>query len=165
MELRIIVAIAANGAIGRNGDLLFHISADLRRFKQLTIGHPIIMGRKTFESFPKGPLPGRLNIVVTRNESYSHPGIETAHSLNDAIAIATSSGAEAAYVIGGGEIYRQALELADRIDLTEIDANVADADTFFPLPGSNNWTVEAIDHPAEPTIPPIRFITLRAVRH
>ncbi len=128
--ISIIVATARGGAIGRRGDLLFHISDDLRRFKAITMGHPIIMGRKTFESFPKGALPGRRNIVITRQSDYSAPGIETASSLDDAIAMVGD--VDELFIIGGGEIYRQAIDRTHRIYLTEIDAEVADADTFFP---------------------------------
>lgn len=136
-NLTIIAAVARGGAIGRHGDLLFHISDDLKRFKALTMGSPIIMGRKTFESFPKGPLPGRRNIVITRNSDYSRDGIETAASLDEAIAMCAES--EKAFVIGGGEVYRQAIDRADTIELTEIDAEVADADTFFPAIDETAW--------------------------
>jgi dihydrofolate reductase len=137
-NLSIIVAMTANGAIGRNGDLLFHISADLRNFKAVTMGHPIIMGRKTFESFPKGALPGRRNMVITRNSAYSAPDIETFPSLHDAIS-AVADDVEA-MVIGGGEIYSQAIALADTLHITEINAIVEDADTFFPAINPNEWT-------------------------
>lgn len=135
--ITIIVAVTRDLAIGDHGDLLFHISDDLRRFKALTTGHPIIMGRRTFESFPKGALPGRRNIVVTRNPEYSAPGIETAPSLSAAIALAQTASPEGidpseVFVIGGGEIYREALPLADRLQLTVIDAERPDADTRFP---------------------------------
>lgn len=136
-QLTIIVAVARRSAIGRRGDLLFHISDDLKRFKALTMDCPIIMGRKTFESFPKGPLPGRRNIVITRNRDYSRDGIETAASLDEAISMCT--GVEKAFIIGGGEVYRQAIGRADTIELTEIDAEVADADTFFPEIADTEW--------------------------
>ena len=129
-DITIIVAATRDMAIGNRGDLLYHISDDLKRFKSLTMGHPIIMGRKTFESFPKGALPGRRNIVVTRNISYTAPGIETASSVDDAVKMC--EGAERAFIIGGGEIYRQALPVADCIELTLIDAERPDADTRFP---------------------------------
>ena len=128
--ISIIVAATRDMAIGRGGDLLYHISDDLKRFKSLTMGCPIIMGRKTFESFPKGALPGRRNIVITRNPAYSAPGVEVAPSVS--VAIAMCEGAEHIYIIGGGEIYRQALPLADRLELTLIDAECPDADTRFP---------------------------------
>ena len=130
-SINIIVAVASDLAIGRAGDLLFHISADLRRFKELTMGHPIIMGRKTFESFPKGALPGRRNIVITRNRDYTAPGIETAASLDEAIALASST-ADEIMIIGGGAIYAEAIPRADRLILTEVADPCPDADTFFP---------------------------------
>lgn len=140
MSVTIIAALTRDLAIGHQGDLLYHISDDLRHFRALTTGHPIIMGRKTFESFPKGALPDRRNIVVTRNRDYAAAGIETAPSLQAAIELASTTpcpgnpGIDASniYIIGGGEIYRQALPLADRLELTVIDTERPDADTRFP---------------------------------
>lgn len=129
-QVNLIAAVCANGAIGRGGDLLYHISEDLRRFKSLTMGCPIIMGRKTFESFPKGPLPGRRNIVISRNPLYSPAGAEVYDSPE--AALAACADAEKVFIIGGGEIYRQFMPLADRLLLTEIDESPTDADTFFP---------------------------------
>lgn len=138
-QISIIVAITRNNAIGRGGDLLFHISEDLKQFKAVTMGHPIIMGRKTFESFPNGALPGRRNIVITRQEDYSANGIELVNSLQSAIDAVTDT--DEAFVIGGGEIYRQALPLCSRLYLTEIDAEIADADTFFPEINREEWEI------------------------
>ena len=135
----IIVAVARDGAIGRRGDLLFHISDDLRRFKRLTMGHPIVMGRKTFESFPKGPLPGRTNIVVTRRRDYDGRGATVAGSLDEALKIAAAEETGRIFIIGGGEIYRQAFGIADELELTDIDASVDDADTFFPAVNDVDW--------------------------
>lgn len=132
-NLSIIVAVDRNGGIGRGGDLLYHISADLRRFKDLTMGHPIIMGRRTFESLPKGALPGRRNIVVTSNSAYTAPGIETAGSVDEALSLVAD--AREAFVIGGASVYAEAMAHASRIYLTEIDASAEDADTFFPAIG------------------------------
>lgn len=137
MNISIIVATAHGGAIGRKGDLLFHISADLRRFKEITMGHPIVMGRKTFESFPKGPLPGRENIVITRQSDYNREGITVVGSLSDAIIAAND--VDEVFVIGGGEIYREAINQASTLYLTEIDAEVEDADTFFPAINREEW--------------------------
>lgn len=131
--ITIIAAVCANGAIGRRGDLLYHISADLRRFKQLTMGHPIIMGRKTFESFPKGPLPGRRNIVISRNPDYAPAGAEVYASPEEALEACGDAGE--VFVIGGGEIYSRFMPQASRLMLTEIDAAPDDADTFFPPHG------------------------------
>ena len=140
MKISIIVAVANNNAIGRKGDLLFHISADLRRFKEITMGHPIIMGRKTFESFPKGPLPGRQNIVITRQNDYARDGITVVGSFSEAL---TATGdVDEVFVIGGGEIYREAIKYASKIYLTEIDADVVDADTFFPTIDTDEWQID-----------------------
>lgn len=145
----IIVACTRDFAIGRSGDLLYHISDDLKRFKALTMGHPIIMGRRTFESFPKGALPGRRNIVVTRNPAYTAQGIETATSLDDALALCGGDSPNP-YIIGGGEVYRQALPLAERIELTLIDALAPDADTHFPLLTSSEWKIQDDDNGDRP---------------
>lgn len=148
MTIAIIVAATRDMAIGNKGDLLYHISDDLKRFKSLTMGCPIIMGRKTFESFPKGALPGRRNIVVTRNGDYRAENIETAPSVEAAIAMC--EGAERVYIIGGGEIYRQALPLASRLELTLVDAECPEADTRFPdvdlaAHGADNPTFDRTD--------------------
>ena len=110
------------------------MSADLKHFKALTMGHPIIMGRKTFEALPKGALPGRRNIVVTRNAAFAAPGAEIAGSLDEAIGMA--DGADA-YVIGGASIYSQALPCADKLYVTRIFAHADGADTFFPEIGTD----------------------------
>lgn len=143
----IIVAVARDGAIGRRGDLLFHISDDLRRFKRLTMGHPIVMGRKTFESFPKGPLPGRTNIVVTRRRDYDGRGATVAGSLDEALKIAAAEETGRIFIIGGGEIYRQAFGIADALELTAIDAAVDDADTFFPPVNDVDWELTEESEP------------------
>lgn len=143
----IIVAVARDGAIGRRGDLLFHISDDLRRFKRLTMGHPIVMGRKTFESFPKGPLPGRTNIVVTRSGDYDGRGATVAGSLDEALKAAAAEETGRIFIIGGGEIYRQAFGIADALELTDIDAAVDDADTFFPAVNDVDWELTEVSEP------------------
>lgn len=138
-NISIIVAITRNNAIGRKGDLLFHISEDLRQFKSITMGHPIIMGRKTFESFPNGALPGRRNIVISRQHDYAAPGIDVTSSLADAID--SLQQCDEAFIIGGGEIYRQALSLCTKLYLTEIDIDITDADTFFPQINRDEWDI------------------------
>lgn len=125
-----IAAVCRNGAIGRNGELLFRISADMRHFKELTMGAPIIMGRKTFESFPKGPLPGRRNVVISRRADYAPEGAEVFPSPE--AALEACAGAPEVFIIGGGEIYRAFAPLATGLQITEIDAAPEDADTFFP---------------------------------
>lgn len=155
--ISIIVAIARHSAIGKGGDLLCHMSADLRRFKATTTGHTVVMGRKTYDSLPKGALPNRRNIVVTRNASFAAERVETAHSLDEALRLADGD----AFVIGGAEIYRLALPIADRLYLTEIDAEFPDADTFFPEIDKNEWIlVETETHVADDKNPyPYAFTT------
>ncbi|MGM9846354.1 MAG: dihydrofolate reductase [Muribaculaceae bacterium] len=134
----IIVAVANGGAIGRKGDLLFPISADLKRFKELTMGNVIIMGRKTFESLPKGALPGRENVVITRNADYSKENITVFMDLRAAID-AKLVEEKKIFIIGGGEIYRQAMPLATNLYITHIEADAPDADTFFPEIEPEKW--------------------------
>ena len=127
MSLNIIAAVAANRAIGYENQLLYWLPNDLKRFKALTTGHTIVMGRRTFESLPKGALPNRRNIVLSRS-GQSFPGCETYASLAEALAHCTP--AEEVYIIGGATVYEQALPLADRLCLTEIDDTPAQADAF-----------------------------------
>ena len=138
----IIAAITASrGAIGKNGDLLFHISDDLRHFKELTSGHTVIMGRKTFESLPKGALPNRRNIVLTSNRQWSAPGVETAGTLGEALKM-SSSPDTTAFIIGGGKVYAESLPYADRLEITLIEAPEPDgADTFFPPIDPSEWEI------------------------
>ncbi|GFI13796.1 dihydrofolate reductase type 3 [Muribaculaceae bacterium] len=140
----IIVAIDRRGAIGRGGDLLFYIKDDLRRFKALTMGNTLVMGRRTFESLPKGALPGRRNIVVSRNAAYTAPGIEVAPSLEAALALA-ADGPGDTFVIGGGQIYAQALAKADVLELTVVDAEAEAPDTYFPAIPLDDYRVEKIE--------------------
>lgn len=142
--INIIVAIDARGAIGRGGDLLFHRRDDMRHFRDTTMGHTLVMGRKTFESLPGGALPGRRNIVVTRNDNFHAPDTETAHSLDEALAMATEGPGDT-YIIGGGEIYRQTLPRAKRLYLTVFDKAAPDPDTFFPAIPFDQYSVETID--------------------
>lgn len=153
MKIVIHVAIAQNGVIGRDGGLPWRLSTDLQRFKAATMGKPIVMGRKTWESFPKRPLPGRLNIVVTRDKNFRAEGAEVAHSLDDAIALANirgrcMAGADDICVIGGGEIYRQALAIADELHVTHVMAE-PDGDTVFPAIDPEVWEpVSSVEVPA-----------------
>ena len=136
-ELTIIVAVGEDNAIGKDNDLIWHLSDDLKHFKKLTSGHHIIMGRKTFESFPK-PLPNRTHVVITRQDNYKVPsGIVVVNSLEDALD--ASKDDPQPFIIGGGEIYRQALPLADKIELTRVHASFEGADTFFPELDKNSW--------------------------
>lgn len=148
--LTIIVAMGRNRAIGRKGQLPWHIPEDLAHFKALTMGHTIIMGHRTFESLPHGALPGRRNIVVSRTVT-SLPGCEVYSSINKIIALSSNghftplpsgggTGGEAAFAIGGASIYRQLLPYVSRIELTLVDTAPEDADTFFPELNPDEWT-------------------------
>lgn len=134
-ELVIVAAVARNGAIGIGNRLPWHLPADLRRFRALTSGHAVVMGRKTYESIGR-PLPDRQNIVVSRTAATSFPGCTTASSLPEALAAVDRPGP--VFCIGGAELYRAALPLAARLELTEIDADV-DGDAFFPEFDPAHW--------------------------
>tara|TARA_R110000851_G_scaffold293087_1_gene447659 strand:+ start:2548 stop:3078 length:531 start_codon:yes stop_codon:yes gene_type:complete len=147
-ELTIIVAAGENNAIGKDNDLIWHLSTDLKRFKALTNGHHIIMGRKTFESFPK-PLPNRTHIVITRQLDYKVPkGVIVVNSLQAAIVAAQSDSNP--FIIGGGEIYKQALGFVDKIEITRVHATFEKGDTFFPEIGKMEWQeIGRIRHAAD----------------
>ena len=128
------VAIGNDLVIGKGNGLIWHIPGDLPRFKRLTMGHPVVMGRKTFESILAilgNPLPGRTNIVVTRDKDWSHPGATVVHSLENAIETASALDQEEIFIIGGGQIYAEALPQTDRLYLTRI-FDTKEGDTFFP---------------------------------
>ena len=153
----LVVARAQNGVIGKDGKLPWHISADLKRFKALTMGSVMIMGRKTFESLP-GLLPGRRHIVLTRDPSWQADGAEVARDLDQALALA---GDQPVSVVGGAEIFEMFMGLADRIELTEVLADV-DGDTLMDDPrSSGGWRETAREeHPAEADRPAFAFVTL-----
>lgn len=140
MTLSIIVAVASDGAIGRANDLLWHLPADLKRFKELTTGHTILMGRKTFESLPRGPLPNRRNIIISRSLP-TQPGAEVYPTIQQAMEACASD--EEVFIIGGGEIYRQLLPDTERIYLTRVQASFPDAEVFFPELDPTEWIEEA----------------------
>lgn len=159
--LAAIVVVAENGAIGKNGDLLCHLPADLKHFKTITMGHTIIMGRRTWESLPKGALPGRKNVVITRNSEFEAPGAEVYHSLEEALdATVTDSNR---FIIGGGMLYREAFPLTSVLHLTRLHSSFHDADTFFPDFNTEEWEeTSREDHDADERNPyPYSFITLR----
>lgn len=150
MRISIIAAVAENGVIGRNGQLPWRLSDDLQRFKRLTMGHTIIMGRRTWESIGR-PLPGRRTVVVTRNPALQVDavGVETATSIDAAIQLAKDAGDDEAFIVGGAELYRQSLPRADRLHLTRVHAQV-DGDTRLPDVRWNDWRlVESKPHPAD----------------
>ena len=146
VEVVLVVAVARGGVIGADGALPWHLPADLAHFKRLTLGHAVIMGRATFESIGK-PLPQRLNIVLTRQADYAPPGVEVVPSLAAAYARAAAHGGPA-MVIGGAKVYAQALADAQRIELTEVHADVP-GDTHFPPLGADWREVAREDHPAD----------------
>lgn len=137
--LSIIVAIASDNGIGFENKLLVHLPADLRRFKEITKGHPVIMGRNTWFSLPKRPLPGRLNIVISNIEGETFEGAVTVYSIDEAIARCPDN--EESFVIGGAMIYKQFFQLADKLYITRMQ-NKFPADTFFPEIERTEWTVE-----------------------
>ena len=153
----LIVARAANGVIGRDGGLPWYIPVDLRRFKRLTMGTVMVMGRRTFDSLP-GPLPGRRHIVLTRDPDWHADGGETARGVEEALSLA---GVEPVSVIGGAEVFELFLPLADRIELTEVHIH-AEGDTAMADPrASGDWReVGREDHPAVDDIPAFSFVTL-----
>lgn len=130
-----IAAVAENNALGKNNELVWHLPNDFKRFKSLTTGHHIIMGRKTFESFPK-PLPNRTHVVITRNKDYNPEGCIVVDSIEKAIAICPEN--ETSYIIGGGEIYNLGLPFADQLEITRVHHSF-DADAFFPEINFNDW--------------------------
>lgn len=148
MIISLIVAMDENRGIGKAGKLPWHLSSDLKRFRELTMYHHVIVGRKTYGSIGK-PLLGRQMIVVTRNKDFKPEGCFVAGSVDDAVELARSRGESEAFVIGGAEIYAQALELADRIYLTQVHAEV-DADTLFAEFDPSRWAEkESIHHQAD----------------
>ncbi len=136
MKLSLIVAMATNRAIGLNNKMPWHLSADLKKFKQITMGSPILMGRKTYESIGR-PLPGRSNIIISRNPDYQQPGCTVFNSIDQAIASCQQY--DEVFIIGGATFYQATLALADKLYLTEINKSFA-ADTFFPAINKNEWT-------------------------
>jgi dihydrofolate reductase len=131
----LIAAVAENYALGKNNDLLWHLPLDFKRFKEITSGHYIIMGRKTFESFPK-PLPNRTHVIITRQKDFKYEGCIVAQDIEKAIAICPKN--EDLFIIGGGEIYAQSIHLADQLDITRVHHSF-DADVFFPEIDPEVW--------------------------
>ncbi|WP_375701996.1 dihydrofolate reductase [Bartonella sp. AA89HNZF] len=143
ISICLIAAVAENGVIGREGVMPWHLSTDLQRFKALTLGKPIIMGKKTWDSLGR-PLPGRTNIVITRDCTFNAEGAVVAHSLSQACSLATNvasqNDVEEIFIIGGGEIFQQGLHMADKIFLTEVLASI-EGDSFFPVFDKEKWTI------------------------
>lgn len=157
-EIVLIYARASNGVIGKDGALPWRLPADLKRFKAMTMGKPMIMGRKTFESFPS-PLPGRRHIVLTRDANWQAEGAEVVHSVEDALACATSEGAGELAVIGGAQIYGEFMGRATRIELTEVHGDF-EGDTLMPATGPEWHETVREEHPAQGAFPAHAFVTL-----
>jgi dihydrofolate reductase len=141
IEVVLVAAVAENGVIGNDGEMPWHYPEDLRRFKERTMGHPVIMGRRTFESIHARlgePLPGRTNVVLTSDPSLLPDGVVPATSIEAAIGAAAETGAETAFVIGGASVYEQFVSRADRLAITEIDAEY-EGDTYFPTVDWERW--------------------------
>ena len=154
-QITMIVAVAENGAIGKDNNLLWHISGDLKRFKAITTGHSIIMGRKTYLSFPKRPLPDRKNIILTTSDN-SYEGAYTAKNIEQALALCDS---DEVFIIGGESIYRQFLPYTTKIYLTRVHRSY-DADTFFPELNMDGWKIVETEEHLDGE-PPFTYITLR----
>lgn len=135
-DIILIAAVGRDGAIGRDGQLIWRMREDMRRFRRLTTGHPVVMGRRTFESLPAA-LPDRRNIVITRNAALAPGGAETAPSPEAALAMC--AGESEVFIIGGGEIYRHFMPLATRLEITLVDRDTPDADTSFPKIDTDVW--------------------------
>ena len=142
-SIHAIVAVASDWAIGRQGNLLCYLPADMKHFKEVTMGSSIVMGRKTFESFPRRPLPGRQNIVITRNANWQYPGVNVVLSVEDAIAVAETDNV---FIIGGADIYKQTLPMVEVLHRTVIHARWASADAFFPTLDMNEWQEVSREH-------------------
>lgn len=157
--ISMIAALARNGAIGNRNKLLYWLPDDLKRFKALTTGHTIVMGRKTFESFPKGALPNRRNIVLSRTQA-SLPGAEVFPTLQDAMRSCAQD--DEIFIIGGETLYRQCIGMADRLYLTQVDDEPREADAFFPNINSEEWEVvrDEFHGTDERHVYPFRFVDL-----
>ncbi len=158
-----IVAMANGGEIGKNGGLLCHLSADLKHFKTTTMGHAIIMGRKTFESFPKGALPGRQNIVISRNKDFCPEGVTVAGSLDEALEKVEMSGE--VFIIGGAQIYEQAIARVHTLYVTYIHADFPDADAYFPPIDDEDWLTVEIEHHRPDEKNPLPYSFAKLIRN
>jgi dihydrofolate reductase len=157
--LVLVLAMADNGVIGASGTIPWRIPEDMKRFKALTMGKPIVMGRKTWDSFPKKPLPGRANVVVTRDRSWRAEGARVAHSFEDALLLAEREQPSEIAIIGGAAIYKAALPLAARVELTEVHTK-AKGDTRLPLFDRSVWRESARSEHATPDGLRYSYVTL-----
>jgi len=157
-EIVIIVAVAKNRVIGKDNQLIWNIPEDMAHFRELTAGHTVLMGRKTWESLPPRfrPLPGRRNIVISRQADYAAPGAELANSLADGLALAASDAT--VFIIGGADIYRQALPLADRLEITEVELD-PEGDSWFPEIPAAEWQLTTKETPPSTSGTGFAFLT------
>jgi len=166
MKISLIVAVSRNGVIGVDNQLPWHLPEDLKYFKSVTMGKPIIMGRKTYDSIGR-PLPGRTNIVITRDSSWQAEGVEVAQTLAQAMTLGrlacANAGADEAMVIGGEQIYRMTLPAADRLYLTEVQAEV-EGDAFFPEFEIKEWQQVSEQLPELTDTHPYRFLILERIK-
>ncbi len=166
MKISLIVAVSRNGVIGIDNQLPWHLPEDLKYFKSVTMGKPIIMGRKTYDSIGR-PLPGRTNIVITRDSSWQAEGVEVAHTLAQAMTLGrlacANAGADEAMVIGGEQIYRMTLPAADRLYLTEVQAEV-EGDAFFPEFDAKEWQQVSEQLPEITDTHPYRYLVLERIK-
>ncbi len=160
-KIALIAAVAEQGAIGRDNQLLCHLPNDLKHFKELTLEHTVVMGRRTFESLPKGALPNRTNIVLTRNAQLSWQGVTVVHSLDEILSQGSDN--EELFIMGGATLYNATIGIADTLYITHIHHTFADADTFFPAIDLNVWeAVETQAMPIDEKHPyPYTFVTYR----
>ncbi|HUP63390.1 MAG TPA: dihydrofolate reductase [Thermoanaerobaculia bacterium] len=145
MRLSIIAALSSNNVIGRNGQLPWHLSTDLKRFKSLTMGHHLLMGRRTFDAVGR-PLPGRISVVITHRDDFAVEGVIIAHSLEEAIRVAAEAGDDEPFIAGGAQIYEQSMHRADRMYLTRVHEEV-EGDAFFPdFDDVSEWHLVDAEH-------------------
>lgn len=145
MRLSIMAALSSNGVIGRNNQLPWHLSADLKRLKAMTMGHHLLMGRKTWDSVGR-PLPGRITVVITRDPEFAAEGVQVVHSLDDAVRVAVEANDEEPFIMGGAQIYEQAIHRADRMYLTRVHVEL-EGDAFFPeFDDVSEWQLVDAEH-------------------
>ncbi len=152
MIISMIVAQAQNGAIGKNNEMIWHLPDDLKYFKDQTRHHHILMGRKNFDSLGEKyqPLPQRVNIVITRNKNWQHDGVKVFHDVEEGVKFAQENKEEELFIIGGGEIYKLGLPIADKLYITEVKANFPDAEAFFPEIDKSQWKeISRVHHPID----------------
>tara|TARA_B110000459_G_scaffold156163_1_gene170783 strand:- start:98 stop:601 length:504 start_codon:yes stop_codon:yes gene_type:complete len=166
MKMSLIVAVSRNGVIGLDNQLPWHLPDDLQYFKSVTMGKPLVMGRKTYDSIGR-PLPGRTNIVITRDASWSAPGVKAATTLDDALSLASKAcvdtGADEVMVIGGEQIYRMTITVADRLYVTEVDAEIA-GDAFFPTIDPQQWQRNRVELPEVTGSYSYQFVVLDRIK-